>query len=136
MMLAILCGLLVCGVVRATALPSNAAKPSNNDYPIAHTRNGTYSGVHNSVYSQDLFLGVPYAQPPVGSLRFAPPQSLNTTWAGHRAVTELGPSCMGYGEDTEYEARNYTSEDCLSVNIVRPAGTPVSPLPVAVFIHG
>ncbi|KAH7124905.1 carboxylesterase [Dactylonectria estremocensis] len=114
--------------VHAKAVPRNA--------PIVETLNGSYYGYHSPVYNQDIFLGVPFAQPPVKDLRFAPPQSLNTTWSGIRNATELGYSCVGYGEDTEVAAKNYTSEDCLSLNVVRPVGYSNERLPVAVWIHG
>ncbi|KAH6989881.1 carboxylesterase [Ilyonectria destructans] len=123
------------GVVLSTRQVAGAAVPPSKA-AIVDTLNGSYYGTYNEVYSQDLFLGVPYAQPPLKDLRFRPPRSLNTTWSGLRNATELGYSCVGYGEDTEVAAKNYTGEDCLSVNIARPAGNFSKPLPVAVWIHG
>ncbi|CAH0025589.1 unnamed protein product [Clonostachys rhizophaga] len=116
------------GSVLAAAAPSNA--------PIVEVSNGSYYGKYNSVYNQDIFLGIPYAQPPVKDLRFAPPKSLNTTWSGLRNATEYGYACVGYGEDTEDASKNFTNEDCLTLNIARPAGKSSKPLPVAVWIHG
>lgn len=106
------------------------------DAPVVHTLNGSYYGIHDFVHNQDQFLGVPYAQPPVGALRFAHPQSLNESWPGLNNATEIGYSCVGYGLDSEYATFNYTSEDCLLLNIVRPASEVSDPLPVAVWIHG
>ncbi|UPK89480.1 hypothetical protein LCI18_000415 [Fusarium solani-melongenae] len=130
---------LVLTVVSASALsgwPAVHAKAVPHNAPIVETSNGSYYGLHNSVYNQDIFLGIPFAQPPLNNLRFKPPQSLNTTWSGLRNATELGYSCVGYGEDTEVAAKNYTGEDCLSLNVVRPVGNWSNPLPVAVWIHG
>jgi cholinesterase len=45
-------------------------------------------GIHNEIYNQHLFLGIPYAQPPVGNLRFRAPISLNTTWNGTREAVK------------------------------------------------
>jgi carboxylesterase type B len=59
--------------------------------PIATVLNGTYEGYHLSPQNQDIFLGIPYARPPVGNLRFRGPQSLNTTWVGTKNVTQYGP---------------------------------------------
>lgn len=113
------------------------ASPAPSRYvPTAKTINGTYYGVYNQAYDQDLFLGMPYAQPPVGDLRFRVPQSLNTTWKGSRNATEYSRQCIGYGSDT-WVLGNYVSEDCLTINVIRPSGTTKGDkLPVALWIHG
>ncbi|GIJ83224.1 hypothetical protein Asppvi_001744 [Aspergillus pseudoviridinutans] len=73
---------------------SDCAPPSvDPDY-------GTYLGLYNQEYAQDFFLGVPYAQPPVGSLRFAAPQPLRESFDEPRNATEYGWMCIGYGSDT------------------------------------
>ena len=104
--------------------------------PIAIVRNGSYYGVHNDHFYQDLFLGVPFAQPPVGDLRLQVPQSLNQSWSGYHNATQYGYACYGYGEDTFIGGHNYVSEDCLTLNIVRPSGYEGQELPVAVWIYG
>lgn len=65
--------------------------------PTAKTRNGTYKGVHSPEYHQDFFLGVPFAQPPIGDLRFRSPRSLNESWDGAREAVEYSSACVGYG---------------------------------------
>ncbi|KAI5236686.1 lipase 2 [Aureobasidium subglaciale] len=102
--------------------------------PTVHVKNGTYTGYYAPAYGTDNFLGMPYSQPPVGDLRFRVPQSLNTTWSGSRNATEYSPECIGYGRDT-WSQGNYVSEDCLTLNVVKPAG-PCKNLPVLVWIHG
>jgi carboxylesterase type B len=57
----------------------------------AHTLNGTLVGKHNAHYNQDEFLGIPYAQPPLGDLRFRSPVSLNETWDGPRGAIDYSP---------------------------------------------
>lgn len=104
--------------------------------PIAKTLNGSYYGVHNKVFNQDLFLGIPFAQPPLNELRLRPPVSLNTTWKGTRNATQYGYACYGYGEDTQIGGNNYVSEDCLTLNIVKPSGCEGQALPVLVWIYG
>lgn len=59
--------------------------------PTASTKNGTYLGRTNIYYNQDEFLGIPYAQPPVGDLRFRAPASLNESWSDERNATEYSP---------------------------------------------
>jgi para-nitrobenzyl esterase len=85
----------------------------------------------------DAFLGIPFAAAPVGDARFAPPGPA-PAWTGVRDATAYGPeapqsdnmlgSFMG-------ESGLEQSEDCLSLNIWRPAGG-ADGLPVMVFIHG
>lgn len=102
--------------------------------PTAETCNGTYTGVHSSVYSQDFFLGIPYAQPPVDDLRFRNPKSLTKSWKGHRKADTYSAACIGYGSS---QMGYQTSEDCLYLNVIRPAGVQAGTnLPVAVWIYG
>lgn len=125
-------------VVLATLSTSVASsKIPYNASPKVKVLNGTYEGVYNQKYNQDLFLGIPYAQPPVDDLRLRVPQPLNTSWEGTRNATEYSPQCIGYGSDT-WVLGNYVSEDCLTINVVRPAGTSSknTNLPVALWIHG
>lgn len=112
------------------------ARPAQGCKPTATVQGGSYSGTYNAAYNQDLFLGMPYAQPPTGDLRFRPPQPLKSTWTGVRNATEYSPQCFGYGSDT-WVLGNYVSEDCLTINVVRPHGVkPDAQLPVALWIHG
>lgn len=88
-------------VLFATAATSAVVTPvlssRNSARPEVKVANGTYAGVHLPEYGQDEFLGVPFAQPPIGSLRFHNPVPLNTTWDGSRDADTLSASCVGYG---------------------------------------
>lgn len=64
--------------------------------PTVKVKNGTLEGRYLPGYNQDLFLGIPFAQPPVGQLRFQNPQSLNETFDTLK-VKKYGDSCVGYG---------------------------------------
>lgn len=65
--------------------------------PTAQVKNGTYTGRYSAEYNQEFFLGMPYAQPPIGDLRFRQAQSLNDTWEGAREAWTYSPLCVGYG---------------------------------------
>lgn len=65
--------------------------------PTVRVRNGTIAGIHSSTYKQDFFLGIAFAQPPIGDLRFRQPQSLNTSWEGTRYAKNYATHCVGYG---------------------------------------
>ncbi|KAF7865728.1 hypothetical protein EAF04_005894 [Stromatinia cepivora] len=113
--------------------PGEASHDSANDPPLAHTLNGSYAGLHLQAYKQDVFLGMPFALPPTGANRFRHPQSLIESWLGVRDASAYSRHCPGYGS----HAREYLqSEDCLTINVIRPANVHSSPLPVGVYIYG
>lgn len=106
-----------------------------NSSPSVELQNGTYYGIHSSTYKQDFFLGMPYAQPPLGNLRFRHPQPLNTTWDEPRNATTYQTPCYGYPYPVGPLLGG--SDDCLTINVVRPAGIDAdAKLPVAFWIHG
>lgn len=86
-------------VAASTALlaASPVAAQNSTDAPTVATLNGTYYGVHSEQYDQDFFLGMPFAQPPLGDLRWRLPKSLNETWDDERNATEYGWACVGAG---------------------------------------
>jgi carboxylesterase type B len=107
-------------------------RPTNSTgKPTATVKNGTYYGIHSTEWDQDFFLGMPFAKDPE---RFSIAQSLDSAWQDKRPATEYPRHCYGYGADQiGYEE----SEDCLYVNVIRPAGIPEdAKLPVAVWIYG
>jgi para-nitrobenzyl esterase len=82
-----------------------------------------------------VYRGVPYAAPPVGDLRWKPPQPVRP-WQGVRRAVAFAPACMQSGVSMPGETPPATSEDCLYLNLWAPARGARSPLPVIVFIHG
>lgn len=80
------------------------------------------------------FLGVPYAQPPLGSNRFKPPK-LPTSWSQARDATEYGASCpQTPSRITNNPSTASSTEDCLFLNVFAP-NTP-GEFPVMVWMHG
>lgn len=83
-----------------------------------------------------VYKGIPYAAPPVGPLRWKPPQPVGP-WAGVRSCTQYGPPCPQRKLPPPFD-RDYgkTSEDCLFLNVWSGARDPDERRPVMVWIHG
>ena len=82
------------------------------------------------------FEGIPYAAPPVGALRWAPPQPVKR-WRGIRPALQFGPDCAQLptpGDDGP--VRTVPRENCLYVNVWRPKARPAHGLPVMVWVYG
>lgn len=124
------------GALAALASLAGPAAASPCVIPKAKLAVGTYVGAHSSVYNQDNFLGIPYAKPPVGDLRFAAPEPYTEKFDTPRNATQYGWMCIGYGADTT-NLGSPVNEDCLTLNVVRPRGVkPGDDLPVGVWVHG
>eukprot|EP00049_Salpingoeca_infusionum_P011927 m.210897 g.210897 ORF g.210897 m.210897 type:complete len:568 (-) comp15054_c0_seq8:232-1935(-) len=99
---------------------------------IVHTSAGSLKG--RQVDGTDYFLGIPFAQPPLGKLRWREPQPLEP-WQGVRDALLYGPDC--YSSKGDYIYLGNKSEDCLYLNVYRPAETVQGvKLPVMVWLFG
>jgi para-nitrobenzyl esterase len=103
---------------------------------MATTTTTTYGGLQGSVDDGVVvFRGVPYAQPPVGPLRFGPPQRPKS-WTGVRDATAFGPRAMqALNPVTGQQVVDEPNEDCLTLNIWTPA-VDDGRRPVMVWLHG
>ena len=94
------------------------------------TQSGDVEGY--TAFSVNHYLGIPFAAPPVGSLRFAPPTA-PASWSGTRHCFLHGNICP----QEAYAGYTIGDEDCLYLNVYSPAlATPSSRLPVLVWLYG
>lgn len=107
--------------------------------PVARTSLGNLAGVSQG--ATNAFLGIRYAAPPIGALRWRSPQPV-AGWTGLRSARAFGHSCwqaltpQGFRAWThEYGVQGDISEDCLFLNVWTPAKAR-GRLPVMVWIHG
>ncbi|KAH7700452.1 CRE-GES-1 protein, partial [Aphelenchoides avenae] len=109
-----------------------------NDEPIAETSYGRLRGffVNEDGFQGTVFLGVPFAEPPVGNLRFEKPVSPKK-WLGIRNATTFADVCFPHSRPAANGPLTY-SEDCLYLNVFAPRETNEVPngFPVMVMIHG
>ena len=102
--------------------------------PQVKTASGIVEGKDDGAVH--AFLGIPYAAPPVGDLRWKPPAAA-AKWTGVRKATEFGAHCMQgkvFGDMSFRDAGG--SEDCLFLNVWVPAKPSGAKLPVMVWIYG
>jgi len=146
-------GLLVAVLVTtATVLASPSAYTTS---PIVTLDHGTFIG--RTANGTNMFLGIPFAHPPVGNLRFRCPEPLGP-YTGEHNATAFGLSCpqqatTAIPTDVANKLPQVTldtlsaifetgvtlmdGEDCLTLNVIVPANVePGSKLPVAVWIYG
>ena len=119
---ACLAGAIGLGTIAARAADPDAATPS------VRTDDGIVTGLSQGQVA--AFLGIPYATPPVGDLRFRPPQP-HAPWSAPLAATAYGSPCP----QTARLHSPSTNEDCLFLNVFAPLHAQ-GRRPVTVFIHG
>ena len=144
----VLAVLLACG--GSIVVELSAARPASlqRGSMSSTQRQTTFGAVVGTDLSETMvWKGVPYARPPVGELRWKAPVDPEP-WRSPRLTQQFGPACAqasrlyGPGLNNTYDAtigtslgKTVGSEDCLYLNIWRPAGAAVQ-LPVIVWVHG
>ena len=133
----LLCSLALAAMGAGAAASSQTPAPSQTP-PVVRVDSGELQGVVDDGVAS--FKGIPFAAPPVGDLRWRPPQPA-APWTGVRQAAEFGADCMqgrfGPPPAAGAPAAPAPSEDCLFLNVWRPASaTPGAKLPVMVWIYG
>lgn len=118
----------------AMAQPDMAQLESDNAPPVVSTQYGDVQGTQSSGIR--MFRGIPFAQPPVGDLRWRAPQPVEN-WSGVRSAENFGPRCMQRPLFSDMIFRSDgMSEDCLYLNVWTPARSADERLPVLVYFYG
>ncbi|KAK1836409.1 acetylcholinesterase [Podospora conica] len=161
MLILVLAALVVAAPTTPNVLPARRCTPPGcspralEAAPTVHAPVGTVEGITDpATPSVDRFLGIPFAQPPLGPLRFSPPQKLESLPSSPFDASHPPASCMQFlFEKTIYtqdilefnlQGLNDTSaavsEDCLTLDVYTPTPGESSPtdqkLPVIVFLYG
>ncbi|HCL83737.1 MAG TPA: carboxylesterase, partial [Chitinophagaceae bacterium] len=124
--------ILLCFFLCATT--AFAQLTQDNSLPTVKTANGLVQGTQASGIS--MFKGIPYAQPPVGELRWKEPQPVKN-WEGTRRADHFAARAMQLPVFSDMQFRSDgMSEDCLYLNIWTPAKTGKEELPVLVYFYG
>ncbi len=125
------CSMLAAGLASGSALAHNNDDHGNQG-PTVNTAEGPVRGfVKNGVY---MFLGIPYAAPPVGSLRWRPPAPVKK-WHDALDATEFANTCPQVTELGAFAGPSSVNEDCLYLNVFT-TGNKGHRKPVVVWIHG
>ena len=108
------------------------ADATPNDLLVQLT-SGNFIGQRSVVNATERWLGIPFAQPPVGNLRFKAPVQITKPAKGVQTATQFGLSCPQLPSATLFGPQG---EDCLTLNVWRPIGTdPKAELPVLVWFY-
>ena len=121
----------------ATCMFLTSMAQNNYGFPVqAKTENGTIEGNYDTKSGLQVYLGIPFAKPPVGNLRWKAPQPLEN-WKGILPTKKFGPRpVQGIVFGDMSSRSDGLSEDCLYLNVWTPAKHDSKGLPVLVYFYG
>jgi para-nitrobenzyl esterase len=125
------CSLLAAGA--AATAPALASDPQPAGGPVVTTQEGPVRGFMRNGVSE--FLGIPYAAPPVGNLRWRPPAAVQP-WTDVLDAKAYANTCPQVTELGAFAGPASTTEDCLFLNVFTTGAGGPSKAPVIVWIHG
>jgi para-nitrobenzyl esterase len=124
-------------IINSAFLPMQIKAQGNNSLAVqAKIKTGVIEGNYDTKTGIQTFLGIPFAKPPVGDLRWKAPQPAEN-WTGVKETKKFGPRAMQapiFG-DMDFKSDGI-SEDCLYLNIWSPAKHDTKDLPVLVYFYG
>ncbi|XP_032997431.1 cholinesterase-like [Lacerta agilis] len=119
-----------------------ASSSASEDDTVVVTSSGPIRGKRLPAGSGSVtaYLGIPYAEPPIGKLRFQKPVP-HQPWSQVLEATTFGNSCLQFNNDSFPDRAIWTpntplSEDCLFLNIWVPHPRPVTAVPILLWIYG
>jgi para-nitrobenzyl esterase len=124
-------------LISIAILPIQSFGQANNTIAVqAKIKNGIIEGSYDTKTGIQTFLGIPFAKPPIESLRWKAPQPAEN-WTGVKETKKFGPRAMQapiFG-DMDFKSDGI-SEDCLYLNVWTPAKRNTKDLPVLVYFYG
>jgi para-nitrobenzyl esterase len=126
---------LTCCIAVSMLIPTASANAQSSTGPLVTVAGGKVQGSLLSSPGAAVFKGIPYAQPPVGDLRWREAQSVKS-WTGVRQATEYGAPCAQNDAGWNKNSAEKSSEDCLYLNVWAPEWPSQSKKAVMVWLHG
>ncbi len=129
--------LFLLALVFSVLFPMQIKAQANNNIAVqTRIKNGLIEGNYDTKTGIQTFLGIPFAKPPVGDLRWKAPMP-SENWTGVKETKKFGPRAMQapiFG-DMDFKSDGI-SEDCLYLNVWSPAKRDTKDLPVLVYFYG
>lgn len=109
---------------------------ANDGFAVRTTvAQGELEGIYSTASGIEHYLGVPFAAPPIGDLRWRAPQP-PAAWQGIREAKEFGNRAVQKYVYTDMRFRSEMSEDCLYLNVWAPTDETKEGLPILLYFHG